>query len=107
MHKIVRFHEVGGREDRRGDAIQPGKGDVRLKAQAVGLNRAGSMFMWPVRRSCLLALLMRRDHCSLIHAFHALPLERPFFLALEVFKKVLGIHALRHELGAFILKLPK
>ena len=48
MPKIVRFHELGGpdalrieEEPRR----QPGKGEVRLKVQAVGLNRAELMFM--------------------------------------------------------------
>jgi NADPH:quinone reductase-like Zn-dependent oxidoreductase len=46
--KIVRFHEVGGPEVLRIEQEmprQPGKGEVRLKVQAVGLNRAESMFM--------------------------------------------------------------
>src|SRR5271165_1055291 len=48
MPKIVRFHEIGGPEVLRFEEEtpkQPGKGEVRLKVQAVGLNRAESMFM--------------------------------------------------------------
>jgi NADPH:quinone reductase-like Zn-dependent oxidoreductase len=48
MPKIVRFHKVGGPEVLRMEEEppkQPGKGEVRLKVQAVGLNRAESMFM--------------------------------------------------------------
>lgn len=46
MPKIVRFHEVGGPEVLRIEEETPkqaGKGEVRLKVQAVGLNRAESM----------------------------------------------------------------
>src|SRR5579863_3202815 len=48
MPRIVRFHEVGGPEVLKIEnepPKQPGKGEVRLKVQAVGLNRAESMFM--------------------------------------------------------------
>lgn len=48
MPKIVRFHEVGGPEVLQiaeEKSKQPGKGEVRLKVQAVGLNRAESMFI--------------------------------------------------------------
>jgi NADPH:quinone reductase-like Zn-dependent oxidoreductase len=48
MPKIVRFHEVGGPEVLRIEketSKQPAKREVRLKVQAVGLNRAESMFM--------------------------------------------------------------
>ena len=48
MPKIVRFHEVGGPEVLSIEEEmpkQPGKGEVRLKGQAVGLNRAESMFI--------------------------------------------------------------
>jgi NADPH:quinone reductase-like Zn-dependent oxidoreductase len=48
MPKIVRFYQVGGPEVLKMDELppkQPGKGEVRLKVQAVGLNRAESMFM--------------------------------------------------------------
>jgi|SRR5215469_10864127 len=48
MPKIVRFHEVGGPEVLRIEEETPkqaGKGEVRIKVQAVGLNRAESMFI--------------------------------------------------------------
>jgi NADPH:quinone reductase-like Zn-dependent oxidoreductase len=48
MPKIVRFHKVGGPEVLKIEEEtpkQPGKGEVRLKVQAVGLNRAESMFI--------------------------------------------------------------
>lgn len=47
MPKVVRFHELGGPEVLKIEEAptpQPGKGEVRLKVQAVGLNRAESMF---------------------------------------------------------------
>jgi NADPH:quinone reductase-like Zn-dependent oxidoreductase len=48
MPKMIRFHKVGGPEVLRIEeepSKQPGPGEVRLKVQAVGLNRAESMFM--------------------------------------------------------------
>jgi NADPH:quinone reductase-like Zn-dependent oxidoreductase len=48
MPKIARVCEVGGLEALRIEEEppkQPGKGEVRLKVQAVGLNRAELMFM--------------------------------------------------------------
>ncbi len=45
--KIVRFHEVGGPEVLRLDEMplpEPGKGEVRLRVKAIGLNRAEIMF---------------------------------------------------------------
>ena len=47
MARVVRFHQIGGPENLRIEDIptqQPGKGEVRLRVQAVGLNRAESMF---------------------------------------------------------------
>ena len=47
MPKIVRFHQLGGPENLKLEDLpqqQPGKGEVRLKVRAVGLNRAESMF---------------------------------------------------------------
>jgi NADPH:quinone reductase-like Zn-dependent oxidoreductase len=47
MPKVVRFHETGGPEVLRFEDVppqRPGTGEVRLKVQAVGLNRAESMF---------------------------------------------------------------
>jgi NADPH:quinone reductase-like Zn-dependent oxidoreductase len=48
MPKIVRFHELGGPEVLKIEeetSKQPGKGEVRLRVVASGLNRAESMFM--------------------------------------------------------------
>ena len=45
MPKIVRFHRLGGPENLQLDELpsqQPGKGEVRLRVRAVGLNRAES-----------------------------------------------------------------
>jgi NADPH:quinone reductase-like Zn-dependent oxidoreductase len=45
--KIVRFHTVGGPEVLKIEELpipQPGKGEVRLKVDAIGLNRAEVMF---------------------------------------------------------------
>lgn len=47
MPKIVRFHELGGPEVLRIENLpsrEPGKGEVRLRVKAIGLNRAESMF---------------------------------------------------------------
>ena len=47
MPRVVRFHQLGGPENLRIEEEaqqQPSKGEVRLKVQAVGLNRAESMF---------------------------------------------------------------
>lgn len=48
MPKIVRFHQLGGPENLRledAPSQQPGEGEVRLRVEAVGLNRAESMYM--------------------------------------------------------------
>ena len=45
--KIVRFHAVGGPEVLQLDTLplpEPGRGEVRLRVKAIGLNRAESMF---------------------------------------------------------------
>ncbi|MGD2112645.1 MAG: zinc-dependent alcohol dehydrogenase family protein [Gammaproteobacteria bacterium] len=47
MPKIVRFHETGGPEVLRLEDLppaEPGEGEVRLKVEAIGLNRAEVMF---------------------------------------------------------------
>jgi NADPH:quinone reductase-like Zn-dependent oxidoreductase len=47
MVKVVRFHESGGPEVLRLDDVpsrQPGPGEVRLKVEAIGLNRAEALF---------------------------------------------------------------
>jgi NADPH:quinone reductase-like Zn-dependent oxidoreductase len=48
MPKIVRFHQLGGPENLRledAPTPQPGKGEVKIKIAAVGLNRAEFMYM--------------------------------------------------------------
>src|SRR5215467_7633729 len=48
MSKIVRFHELGGPEVLKIEdlpSMQPSKDEVALTVQAIGLNRAESMFM--------------------------------------------------------------
>ncbi|MBB5318826.1 zinc-dependent alcohol dehydrogenase family protein [Tunturibacter empetritectus] len=45
--KMVRFHKIGGPEVLQFDDLplpEPGKGEVRLRVRAIGLNRAESMF---------------------------------------------------------------
>jgi NADPH:quinone reductase-like Zn-dependent oxidoreductase len=47
MPKIVRFHQLGGPENLKIEDLpsqQPGKGEVRIRVKAAGLNRAESMF---------------------------------------------------------------
>jgi NADPH:quinone reductase-like Zn-dependent oxidoreductase len=47
MPKIVRFHETGGPEVLRIEDLspaEPGKGELRLRVEAIGLNRAEVMF---------------------------------------------------------------
>src|SRR5580700_4598181 len=48
MPKIVRFHSIGGPENLKLEDLPsrpPGEGEVKLRVQAVGLNRAESGFM--------------------------------------------------------------
>jgi NADPH:quinone reductase-like Zn-dependent oxidoreductase len=45
--KIVRFHSVGGPEVLKIEELptpEPGRGEVRLRVKAIGLNRAEVMF---------------------------------------------------------------
>jgi NADPH:quinone reductase-like Zn-dependent oxidoreductase len=47
MPRIVRFHQLGGPENLRIEEVpqqQPGKGEVRLRVLAAGLNRAESVY---------------------------------------------------------------
>ena len=47
MSKIVRFHQTGGAEVLKLEDLplaEPGKGEVRLRVEAIGLNRAEVMF---------------------------------------------------------------
>ena len=48
MPKIVRFHSIGGPENLKLEDLpsrQPGQGEVKLRVQAVGLNRAEALFV--------------------------------------------------------------
>jgi NADPH:quinone reductase-like Zn-dependent oxidoreductase len=48
MPKIVRFHSIGGPENLKLEDVpsrEPGSGEVKLRVQAVGLNRAEDLFM--------------------------------------------------------------
>jgi NADPH:quinone reductase-like Zn-dependent oxidoreductase len=48
MPKIVRFHSIGGPENLKLENLpsrEPGTGEVKLRVQAVGLNRAEAAFM--------------------------------------------------------------
>ena len=47
MSKVVRFHEYGGPEQLRIEELDigaPGSGEVRIRVEAIGLNRAEAMF---------------------------------------------------------------
>ncbi len=47
MPKIIRFHETGGADVLKIEDLpltEPGEGEVRLKVEALGLNRAEVMF---------------------------------------------------------------
>ncbi len=47
MPKIIRFHETGGADVLKVENLpltEPGEGEVRLKVEAIGLNRAEIMF---------------------------------------------------------------
>ncbi len=47
MSRIVRFHEIGTADVLKIEDLplqEPGKGEVRLKVEALGLNRAEVMF---------------------------------------------------------------
>jgi NADPH:quinone reductase-like Zn-dependent oxidoreductase len=47
MSKVVRFHEYGGPEQLRTEELDvgaPGNGEVRIRVEAIGLNRAEAMF---------------------------------------------------------------
>ncbi len=47
MPKVVRFYETGGAEVLKieeSPLVEPGVGEIRLKVEAIGLNRAEVMF---------------------------------------------------------------
>src|SRR6202044_1390966 len=48
MPKVVRFHSIGGPENLRVEEVPSrlrGEGEVKLRVQAVGLNRAEALFL--------------------------------------------------------------
>jgi len=47
MSKVVRFHAPGGPEQLRIEELEvgaPGPGEVRIRVEAIGLNRSEAMF---------------------------------------------------------------
>jgi NADPH:quinone reductase-like Zn-dependent oxidoreductase len=75
MAKIVRFHQIGGPEVLRieeGPSREPGKGEAKLRVQAIGLNRAESMFM---------------------HGYYLEPTQLPASLGYEAAGVVVGVGA--------------
>lgn len=61
MSRIVRFHQYGGPEQLRIeelDAGAPGNGEVRIRVEAIGLNRSEALF----RAGTYLQAAPRRPH---------------------------------------------
>ncbi len=58
MSRMVRFHQYGGPEQLRIEDLEvaaPGKGEVRIRVEAIGLNRSEALFRagtYCRRRSC-------------------------------------------------------
>src|SRR5260221_6849163 len=75
MAKIVHFHQIGGPEVLKieeGPSREPGKGEAKLRVQAIGLNRAESRFM---------------------HGYYLEPAELPASLGYEAAGVVVGVGA--------------
>src|SRR5580693_10436578 len=74
MAKTVRFHQMGGPEVLIEEATsrEPGKGEAKLLVQAIGLNRAESMFM---------------------HGYYLEPTQLPASLGYEAAGVVVGVGA--------------
>src|SRR5258708_4211129 len=67
MAKIVRFHQIGGPDVLKieeGPSWEPGKGEAKLRVQAIGLNRAESMFMHICRGLATVALSLWLAGCN-------------------------------------------
>lgn len=75
MAKVIRVHELGGPEVLRFDEMEigdPGEGEVRLKVEAVGLNRSEAMFRagrYPTKPQ--LPTLIGYEACGIIEALGA------------------------------------
>jgi len=75
MAKIVRFHQIGGPDVLKieeAPSREPGKGEAKLRVQAIGLNRAESMFM---------------------HGYYLEPTQLPASLGYEAAGVVVGVGA--------------
>jgi NADPH:quinone reductase-like Zn-dependent oxidoreductase len=75
MAKIVRFHHIGGPEVLQIEEVpsrEPGKGEAKLRVQAIGLNRSESMFM---------------------HGYYLEPTQLPATLGYEAAGAVVGVGA--------------
>ena len=75
MAKIVRFHQIGGPDVLKieeAPSREPGKGEAKLRVQAIGLNRAESRFM---------------------HGYYLEPAELPASLGYEAAGVVVGVGA--------------
>src|SRR5260221_13029102 len=75
MAKIVRFHHIGGPEVLQIEEVasrEPGKGEAKLRVQAIGLNRSESMFM---------------------HGYYLEPTQLPATLGYEAAGVVVGVGA--------------
>ncbi len=75
MAKIVRFHHIGGPEVLQIEEVpsrEPGKGEAKLRVQAIGLNRSESMFM---------------------HGYYLEPTQLPASLGYEAAGVVVGVGA--------------
>ena len=72
MAKVVRVHELGGPEKLVFEEMEigaPGPGEVRIKVEAVGLNRSEAMFRagrYPTKPA--LPTLIGYEACGLIEA---------------------------------------
>jgi NADPH:quinone reductase-like Zn-dependent oxidoreductase len=75
MSKVVRFHEHGGPEKLQLDELEvgaPGTGEVRLRVEAIGLNRSEAMFRaGSYRRAPRLPSLISYEGVGIVEALGA------------------------------------
>jgi len=87
MAKRVRFHRIGGPEVLKIEEVpsrEPGKGEAKLRVQAIGLNRAESMFM---------------------HGYYLEPTQLPATIGYEAAGVVVGVGAgvSNEQIGKIVL----
>ena len=87
MAKIVRFHHIGGPEVLQIEEVpsrEPGKGEAKLRVQAIGLNRSESKFM---------------------HGYYLEPTQLPATLGYEASGVVVGVGAgvSNEQIGKIVL----